>query len=101
MSAISLRDPDSRCGMHPSVVRRVTYHETVAQLDRSSRARGDRMLVRHEHERVAGAVQLVEKREDLRAGGRVEVARRLVGKQELRLRDERTRDRDALALAAR
>src|SRR5688572_21149312 len=100
-SVASGRNPDSGGGIRPSIVRRVTYHETVAQLNRSPCARGDGTLVSHQHERVAGAVQLVEEREDLGAGGRVEVARRLVREEELRPRDERARNRNALALAAR
>ena len=43
---------------------------------------------------------LAEELEDLAAGLRVEVAGRLVGEDDGRLRDQRARDRDALLLAA-
>jgi hypothetical protein len=47
-------------------------------------------------ERVDGVTQ---QREDLAAGGRVEVARRLVGEHHARARHERARDGHALLLA--
>ena len=46
------------------------------------------------------AIELLEEREDLVAGARVEVAGRLVGEEERRLGDERARDGDALLLPA-
>ncbi len=47
------------------------------------------------------SVQLVEQGEDLDARLRIEIAGRLVGEQDRRVRDERARDRDALPLTAR
>ena len=58
-------------------------------------------LVRDQHDRDAGAVQLLEQRHDLEAGAAVERAGRLVGEDQDRLVDQRPRDRDALLLAAR
>ena len=65
------------------------------------RVGGDVGLVRDEDDRVAGLVEPLEQRHDFDAGLRVEVAGRLVGEQDRRVVDERARDRDALALAAR
>jgi hypothetical protein len=65
------------------------------------RACGDLGLVRDEDDGVAGVVQPLEERHDLDAGLRVEVAGRLVGQQDRRVVDQRARDGDALALAAR
>ena len=50
---------------------------------------------------MPGVAELLEERHDLDAGLRVEVAGRLVGEDDLRLADQRARDRDALLLAAR
>ena len=61
---------------------------------------GDVGLVGDHHDRAAGAVQLVEQAEDLGGRGRVEVAGRLVGEQQVRLGDQRPGDRDPLLLAA-
>jgi hypothetical protein len=49
--------------------------------------------------RPVGRVDLVQERDELRAGGRVEVARRLVGEDDRRPPDEGPGDGDALALA--
>ena len=63
---------------------------------------GDVALVRDEQHRDAAlAVQPLEDAHDLDAGARVEVAGRLVGQQDRRLRHERAGDRDALLLPAR
>jgi hypothetical protein len=65
---------------------------------RSRRAR----VVRDHHDRLAVARdRLAQQLEDLAARLRVEVAGRLVGEDDRRLRHERARDRDALLLAAR
>ena len=50
---------------------------------------------------VPGRVELAQQRDDARAGARVQRARRLVGEDDRRPRDERAGDRGALALAAR
>ena len=58
-------------------------------------------VVRDHHGRLAVAVdRLAQQREHGGAGARVEVAGRLVGEQHRRPGDQRTRDRDALLLAA-
>ena len=60
------------------------------------------LVVRHQHQRgVRRGVEIEQQLADARAGGRIEVAGGLVGKQHGGLRDERARDRDALLLAAR
>ena len=73
----------------------------VLQANHARGVLGQLVLVRHEDDRVAAAVQIVHQGEDLLARLRVQVSRRLVGEQDRRLVHERTRDRDALALAAR
>ena len=63
---------------------------------------GDVRLVRDEHDRFSLLhVELLERMQDDLAGFRIEVSRRLVGKDERRIVDERPRDRDALHHAAR
>ena len=62
---------------------------------------GDVGLVRDEHDRDAGAVQVLEERHDLDARPGVERAGRLVGQDHDRVVDERARDGHALLLAAR
>ena len=49
---------------------------------------------------VPARVQVPQQRQDAGAGGRVEVAGRLVGEHERRRADDRAGDRDALPLAA-
>ena len=61
----------------------------------------DVRLVRHEDDGDPLLVQLLEERHHLDRRAAVEIARRLVGEQQRRLRDERARDRHALLLAAR
>ena len=72
----------------------------VAQVDLPVGGRGDLGVVGDEDDRPAGGVELVEEAHDVRAGVAVEVAGRLVGQDERRLRDERPGDRDPLLLAA-
>src|SRR5688572_14224758 len=90
----------SRSGIGASVVSRMAHDETVTKLDRSPGAPGNRPLVRDQHEGVAGAMQVLEQRKDLRAGTAVEVSGRLIGQQQLRAGHERARNGEALALAA-
>src|SRR5688500_7510709 len=79
----------------------VLQNLAVLQAHDALPVRGDVGLVRDDDDRLTVSVQLVEQREDLGARLRVEVTGRLVGEQARRIRDERARDRDALALAAR
>src|SRR6185503_11025022 len=65
------------------------------------RAAADEGVVRHDEQRDAVAIELLDDLNDFAAGLRIEVARGLVGEQEARLHDDRAADRDALALAAR
>src|SRR5262245_56110504 len=86
--------------MGSPAVSRITHDETVAELDGSAGAVRDRALVRDKHDRVAGAVQRIEEREDLGPRRAVEITGGLVREQQPRTRDQRARDRDALPLPA-
>src|SRR6478752_7569477 len=79
----------------------VAHDLAVAQRQMARCAATDRRVVRHDQERDAVAIQLLDDLHDLGTGLRVEVAGRLVREQEARLHDDRAADRDALALAAR
>ncbi len=66
------------------------------------RVRGDARIVGDDHDRATELVdRAAQKLEHLGGRGRVEVAGRLVGEDDCRLRDQGARDRDALLLAAR
>src|SRR5688572_398727 len=65
------------------------------------RAVADGRVVRDDQERDAVAIQLLEDPDDLVARARIEIAGRLVGQEIARLHDDRSTDRDALALTAR
>src|ERR1017187_1343531 len=75
--------------------------QAVAQLDLALGHRGDVGIVRDEHDRVALAVQFLEKAEHLGAGLRIERAGGLVREEEGGPVREGPGDRDALLLAAR
>ena len=63
---------------------------------------GARGIVSHQHQRQADSVdQCAQQLHDSLAGLAVEVAGRLIGKQERRRADERAGNRDALLFAAR
>ena len=62
---------------------------------------GELEVVRDVHDRLALGVQTLEQLEHLGRGDGVQVARRLVADDELRVGRERARDRHALLLAAR
>jgi len=74
--------------------------EAVLHTQDPRRAVRDALVVRDGHEREALGLQLLEQGEDVGARARVEVARRLVGEDHRRPRDEGAGDRDALALTA-
>src|SRR5262245_4752733 len=78
----------------------VLQHLAVLQAHDALAVRCHVRLVRNDDDGLSVVVQLVEQREDLDAGLRVEVARRLVSEKDRRVRDERARDRNALPLAA-
>ena len=65
------------------------------------RGRGDVGVMGDEDDRAPGRVERVEDAHHVAPGGGVEVARRLVGEDERRVRDQRAGDRDTLLLAAR
>src|SRR5947209_17870184 len=73
----------------------------VADVDDAVGARGDVLLVRDEDDGVSGLVQPLEEAHDLVRSVRVERARRLVGQKNGRVVDDRARDCDTVALAAR
>ena len=74
----------------------------VGEPDDRVRVRHHALIVGREDERrLLGPVQLLHEIQDVLAGHRVEVRGRLVGEHDARARDQRARDGDALALAAR
>ncbi len=73
----------------------------VADHDDSPDERGDVRLVGDQDDGDAALAQLLEERHHLHAGPRVEVARGLVGEDELRLADQRAGDGHPLLLPAR
>ena len=80
---------------HPVDAARAHAHHAVA-------ARGQRRVMRHQHQRGAAAgVAREQQIDDLLAGGLVEIAGRLVGHQDRRIGRQRARERHALLLAAR
>src|SRR5262249_9781918 len=74
---------------------------SIADLDDAAGAARERHVVRDDDECRALLPELREKRHDVAAGGRVEVAGRFVGEDDVRLHREGPGDRDALHLAAR
>ena len=74
--------------------------DAVAECDAALRPRGDVGLMGDEDHGDAACVQLLEQCDDLLGGTAVERAGRLVGEEDMRVVDERARDRHALLLAA-
>ena len=72
----------------------------VAHDHAAGNTRGDRLVVRDEHDRGAVAVQLFKRVDDRFAGAGVEIAGWFVGEQQRGFGDDRAGDRDALALTA-
>ena len=85
------------------VVDQLVAHDTaVAERDDAVGMRGQRGIVRHEHERAAERpVERDEQLDDLLARGGVQVAGRLVGQEQARLAADGARDGHALLLASR
>src|SRR5688572_32293858 len=73
----------------------VLHDLAVLQAHDALPMRRDVRLVRDDYYCLPVVVQLVEQSEDLDARLRVQIAGRLVGQQDRRVRDERARDRDA------
>src|SRR5690242_9249496 len=79
----------------------LAHYRPVGQEDHPVRVGGTRGVVRHHHDRLAEfGDRLPQEGEHVGRGVGVEVARRLVGKDEGRLVDQRPGARDALLLAA-
>src|SRR5713226_7236967 len=87
--------------MARTMLRRVEVQVAVSKLDAAVSLARDVRVVRHHQDGVAGIVQFAENLDDDRFVGFVEVAGRLVGKNNLRLVDQRARDGYALLLTAR
>ena len=79
----------------------VARDESVAHEKLTARAGSDVRLMRDEDDRASGGVKLLEEFHDLMRRFRVEIARRLVRHDDVRIVDEGARDGDALALTAR
>jgi hypothetical protein len=79
----------------------VAAYSTVEDVQHAVRVQGDVVLVGHKNYGVALPMQLIEQRHDLLRSGRIEVPRRLVGKDNGRVVDQGARYSHALALAAR
>ena len=76
----------------------VPYHDPVPHVDHPSRRGSEILIVRHDHERRAVAVEASKERDHLGARRRIELARGLVGEEDGGLVRKRHRDRDALLL---
>src|SRR5919198_4901491 len=72
----------------------------VADADLARKADGDLALVGDDDDRRALGVQLVDQGHDRPTGGAVEIAGRLVGQDNRRPPDQRSRDGPPLALAS-
>src|SRR5262245_17908885 len=106
---LSCRRPASPGGMRsPTLVwYSLPYHPLVTrdfaveQVNLAARVRRDVVFVRHQHDGLPRIVQLMKERHDFGPRRRVEISGRLVGQEDAGLVDQRPRDGDALALAAR
>ena len=87
-------------GVSRSRNRTVRQYLAVAEDHVPPRVLGDVLLVRHQHDGYAPAVQALEHGHDFHARVRVEVSGRLVGEHQNRIVHDGTRDRHALLLAA-
>src|SRR6267378_3859255 len=86
--------------MARAVLQRIEMQMPVGQLDAAVGLACNVRIVRHHQDRVARVVQLAENLKHHVFVGFVKIAGRLVGKNQLRLIDECTRDGHALLLAA-
>jgi hypothetical protein len=91
--------PGSHPDLCPVRLDLVTRDAPVAQPDNSPSEAGDLLFVSDQHNRASGIVQRTEQLHDLKAGGGIEVARGLIGKQDRGIVDQRPGDRDPLLLA--
>ena len=72
----------------------------MLEIDSPVRQISDGRIVRDHHDGVFFAVQLLQQIDHNSLVHFVEISRRLIRKQQFRMIDERSRDRDALLLAA-
>src|SRR5690242_7387473 len=79
----------------------LVHDHAVAHVHDTARRARQLFVVRHDDERRAVAIEPVEEANDLRAGAGIQLAGWLVGKEELGLVRQRTRNGHALLLAAR
>ena len=76
----------------------VRLYQTVVQTDNSLGMCGDVVFVRDHNQRAAFSVQPVKQLQDFLRSARIEVARGLVGKDEVRIVNEAARDGHPLLL---
>ena len=77
------------------------HHQAVEYVDDAVGVLGDRRIVRNHDQRVVVALgHLLDEAENFLARAAVQVARRFVGKDDLRVGNERARNAHALLLAA-
>ncbi len=86
--------------MARTMLRGVEVQMAVGQFDAAVGLTRDVRVVRHHQNRVSGVVQFAENLEDDRFVGLVEISGGFVGKNDLRLIDQRARNGHALLLAA-
>ena len=79
---------------------RLIDESPVAHRDQSVCGRRNPLVMRDDEQRLAGSMKTLEEPKHLQGGGAIEVAGRLIGKDDRRFVGERAGDRDALALTA-
>src|SRR5438876_7678489 len=78
----------------------IIHDHAVAHHYVAFRISGDVLLVRDHDDRDAALVELLKNRHDLDAGSAVEITGRFIRQQDLRIIDQRARNRDPLLLTA-
>src|SRR5205823_6150281 len=78
----------------------IASNSPVTHFDDPRRILRDVVLVRHDENRDSLRVQFLKERHHFHGRSAVEIARRLVGEEQPRLGDERSRDRNSLLLPA-
>ena len=90
----------ARAGVDRVVDRTIGADTAVGEHHPPPGATRDVLLVGHQHDRGPAAIELLEQRQDLHRGRRVEIAGRFVGEQDRRPVDQGARDRHSLLLTA-
>src|ERR1700712_2835807 len=90
----------SRLQTVPAVATAVAFDAAVTERDESGSIFGYRQVVRDEDDRLALAVQVLERLDDLATVLRVEVSRRLVREYHVGFHEQRPGNRHPLLLAA-